>query len=128
MYLNRVTLIGYVVRDADRRTARDGPQYVCFEVATKESWLDSNGTSQSRSEVHRCVAWGSQLIATAGSLKASAHVRVEGSLRSRDYQKDDVQNRVWEIRVTSVAAIERVIGAPEPDPGSEDVAPFPTPR
>ena len=123
MYLNRVTLIGYVVRAADRRTARDGPPYVCFEVATKESWLDSNGVSQSRSEVHRCVAWGSHLVALATPLKAGAHVKVEGALRSRDFEKAGVQHRVWEIRVTSIAAIERDSKAPEPDSSMELPAP-----
>lgn len=123
MYLNRVTLIGYVTRDADRRTARDGPSYVCFNVATKESWLDANGGSQSRSEVHRCVAWGSHLIGLAAPLKAGTHVKVEGSLRSREFQKIGVQHRVWEIRVTSIAAIERNSKAPEPDSGMEPVAP-----
>jgi single-strand DNA-binding protein len=123
MYLNRVTLIGYVARDADRRTARDGPSYVCFDVATKESWLDSNGASQSRSEIHRCVAWGSQLVGLAASLRAGAHVKVEGSLRSREFQKLGVQQRVWEIRVSSIAAIERDSKAPEPDSAMEPAAP-----
>lgn len=115
MYLNRVTLIGYVARDADRRTARDGPQYVCFELATKESWLDPNGISQSRSEVHRCVAWGTQLIAIAARLRAGMHVQVEGSLRSREVHKPEVQHRVWEIRVTSIEALECDHKAPAPD-------------
>lgn len=119
MYLNRVTLIGYVARDADRRTARDGPQYVCFELATKESWLDPKGISQSRSEVHRCVAWGSQLVAIAARLRAGMHVQVEGSLRSRELQKPDMQHRVWEIRVTSIDAIERDSKAPEPESSPE---------
>jgi single-strand DNA-binding protein len=116
MYLNQVTLIGYVARDANRRTARDGPPYVCFEVATKESWLDSNGASQSRSEVHRCVAWGSQLIEVAAPVKAGTHVKVEGSLRSREFQKLGVQQRVWEIRVTSITVLER--GDKTPGPAS----------
>ena len=107
MYLNRVILIGYVARDADRRNARDGPPYVCFEVATKESWLDSSGISQSRSEVHRCVAWVSQLVGLAAALRAGTHVEVEGSLRSRGLLKAGVQHRVWEIRVTSIVAIAR---------------------
>jgi single-strand DNA-binding protein len=123
MYLNRVTLIGYVARDADRRTARDGPPYVCFEVATKESWLDSNGVSQSRSEIHRCVAWGSHLVALATPLKGGAHVKVEGSLRSREFEKAAVQHRVWEIRVSSIEPIERTSKAPHPDSAMEPPAP-----
>ena len=123
MYLNRVILIGYVARDADRRNARDGPPYVCFEVATKESWLDSHGVSQSRSEVHRCVAWGSHLVAPAASLRAGTHVKVEGSLRSREFRKAEVQHRVWEIRVTSIVAIAHGAKPPEPDPAPEILTP-----
>ncbi len=125
MYLNRVTLIGYIARDADRRTARDGPSYVCFDVATKESWRDQQGISQSRSEVHRCVAWSSHLVGLAAPLKAGAHVKVEGSLRSREFQKLGVQHRVWEIRVTSIAPIERDSKSPEPDSEMEPAAPPP---
>ena len=105
MYLNKVTLIGYLARDADRRTARDGPPYVCLEIATKESWQDSQGAWQSRSEVHRCVAWGQQLVGAAAKLKRGSHIKVEGSLRSREFEKDGACQRIWEIRVTSISVV-----------------------
>ena len=124
MYLNKVTLIGYLARDADRRTARDGSSYVCFEVATKESWQDSKAEWQSRSEVHRCVAWGPQLVGSTAVLKKGAHIEVEGSLRSREFEKAGARHRVWEIRVTSISPVQRGPKAPESGPIS---TPYATP-
>jgi single-strand DNA-binding protein len=106
MYLNRVTLIGYLARDAESRVARDGPPYVILEVATKESWKDSSGTWQARSELHRCVAWGSKLVNFVAALGKGAHVQIEGSLRSREVETAGSRQRVWEIRLASVIKID----------------------
>lgn len=119
MYLNRVTLIGYLARDADSRTARDGPPYVSLELATKESWKDSKGTWQSRSEVHRCVVWGQKLVTSASGLKKGAHLQIEGSLRSREFDKAGTQHRVWEIRVTSITKFESAVKPSETDPAAD---------
>lgn len=119
MYLNRVTLIGYLARDANSRTAREGPPYVSLELATKESWKDSSGAWQSRSEIHRCVVWGQKLVASASGLKKGAHVQIEGSLRSREFDKAGAQVRVWEIRVTSIAKVESAVKPGETDPASD---------
>lgn len=105
MYLNKVTLIGYLTSDAQSRTARDGPPYVTFEVATKESWKDASGAWQSHSELHRCIAWGARLVPFTADLKKGTHVHVEGSLRSREYDKAGSRHRVWEVRLTSVLKI-----------------------
>jgi len=43
MYLNKVTLMGYLAHDAEGRTSRDGRPYAVLDLATKESWKDGQG-------------------------------------------------------------------------------------
>ncbi len=85
-----------------------------FSLATKTSWKNDAGTWESRTEWHRCVAFG-RLAEFAGSLAKGAHVAIEGELRSHEYQREIVvgeqktaiQQRVWEIRVDSVLKLDR---------------------
>src|ERR1700685_4231348 len=107
MYLNKVTLMGYLAHGAQGRTARDGRPYAVLDLATKESWKDGRGEWQSHSETHRCVAWGQRLASFAAALKRGSHLQVEGSLRSREFDKDGVRHCVSEIRVSSIIKIDR---------------------
>jgi len=113
MYLNKVTLMGYLAHDAEGRTSRDGRPYAVLDLATKESWKDGQGEWQSHSEIHRCVAWGQKLTSFAAAFKRGSHLQVEGSLRSREFDKDGVRQRVSEIRVSSIVKIDRAQGQTE---------------
>lgn len=107
MYLNKVTLIGYLARDGESRTSGNGRPYAVLDIATKESWKDGTGEWQSHSETHRCVAWGQKLASFAAAFKRGSHLQVEGSLRNREFDKDGVRQRVSEIRVSSIIKIDR---------------------
>jgi single-strand DNA-binding protein len=58
MYLNRLTLIGFIGADAETRTGNRGSQFAVFSIATKRSSKNSQGDWQSRTEWHRCLAFG----------------------------------------------------------------------
>jgi single-strand DNA-binding protein len=96
MYLNRITLIGFI------------------GIATNASWKNDAGSWESRTEWHRCVAFG-KLADFAGTLAKGAHVAIEGELRSHEYQRElavgtqkpSLAQRVWEIRVDSVLKLDR---------------------
>ena len=113
MYLNRITLIGFIGSDAERKAA-NSTNIAIFSLATKTSWKNDAGSWESRTEWHRCVAFG-KLADFAGSLSKGAHVAVEGELRSHDYQRELVvgtqkttlTQRAWEIRVHSVLTLDR---------------------
>lgn len=77
MYRNSITLVGYLARDPETRSARDGVPYSVIEVATKESWKNPQGEWQSRTELHRCIAWGPQLSGFVSKLARGNHVQVE---------------------------------------------------
>ena len=113
MYLNRITLNGFIGSDAERKVA-NATNIAIFSLATKMSWKNDAGSRESRSEWHRCVAIG-KLADFAGTLSKGAHVVVEGELRSHEYQREvvvgdrrtAVSQRVWEIRVDSVLKLDR---------------------
>jgi single-strand DNA-binding protein len=104
MYLNRITLIGFIGSDAERKAA-NSTNIAIFSLATKTSWKNDAGSWESRTEWHRCVAFG-KLADFAGTLSKGAHLSVEGELRSYEYQRElavgtqktALTQRVWEVR------------------------------
>ena len=113
MTLNRLTLIGFVGSDAEGKTNSRGSAYTVFSVATKTSWKNTDGAWESRTEWHRCVANG-KIAGFAATLKKGAHVQVEGELRSREYEKDGVTQKIFECRVGSILKLDRAIRQEEP--------------
>jgi single-strand DNA-binding protein len=58
MYLNRLTLIGFIGGDAEAKTISNGSTFTAFAVATQRSWKSGEGAWESRTEWHRCVSFG----------------------------------------------------------------------
>jgi single-strand DNA-binding protein len=107
MYLNNVTLTGFVGGDAQTRNAKNSTTLATFSLATKESWKDrESGEWASRTDWHRAVAFG-RLADLAGSLRKGDHIQVQGQLRTREYVKDDTKKTVTEIRVRSILKLDR---------------------
>ena len=79
MYLNRITLIGFIGSDAERKAA-NSTKIAIFSLATKTSWKNDAGSWESRTEWHRCVAFG-KLADFAGTLTKGAHIAIEGAAR-----------------------------------------------
>lgn len=123
MYLNRITLIGYLARDAERRVANDSAPYTVLTLVTKTSWKDRTGEWQTRSDYHRCIVWGAKFADIASSFKKGVHLQIEGELRSREFQKGGASHRIFEVRAHSVVQIERAYrqtGANPPDAETTD--------
>ena len=108
MYLNRLTLIGFIGADVETKTANAESKFAAFSVATKRSWKNADGGWESRTEWHRCIAFG-KLGEFAATLKKGAHVQVEGELRSREYGKDGITHRVFECRAESILKLDRAV-------------------
>ena len=127
MYLNRITLIGFLGSDAEKKVS-NATNIAVFSLATKTSWKNDAGTWEFRTEWHRCVAFG-KLADFAGTLDKGAHVAVEGELRSHEYQREvaidnqrtSMLQRVWEIRVDSILKLDRAAKRESKADGQEDV-------
>ena len=119
MFTNRATLIGYLAKDSENRTTRNGLNLTVLTLATKTSWKDRDGAWQSHTEFHRCIVWG-KFAEFAATLTKGMHLQVEGELRSREYERDSVKHRIWEIRIESILKLDRAERRQEPDPAEAD--------
>lgn len=114
MYLNNVTLTGYLGGDAETRATRNDAKFTVFSLATKESWKNrESGEWTSRTDWHRAIVFG-PLTQLASELIKGDHVQIQGQLQTREYEKPAegkkkaaAKQRVTEIRVTSIVKLDR---------------------
>jgi len=108
MYQNRITLIGFLGKDATAVTTTNS-SFTAFSLATKSSYKDkTTGDYIDHTEWHSCIVWG-RLAEYAKTLKKGAHLAVEGELRSRERtnKKTSQKERIWEVRVASILKLDR---------------------
>ncbi len=117
MYQNRLSLIGFSGKEPEQKTTKNGTAYTVFSLATKSSWKNENDEWESRTEWHRIVVWSKRLAEFALELPKGAHLQVEGELRSYEYEKDGVKQRVWECRAYRIAKLDRIERADEAGTG-----------
>ncbi len=106
---NRITLIGFIGKDAQTRYTPSGTAFTRFSLATNVSWKDKTTDAyQTRTEWHLIVVWG-KFGEWAGSLKKGAFVEVEGELRYREFQPNgsDSSVRLAEVHATSILTLDR---------------------
>jgi single-strand DNA-binding protein len=114
MYANRVSLTGFLGKDAEVKTTRNNASFTVLSLATKRSWKDRDTAEwQSQTTWHRIIAWG-RLGEYAAGLTKGAHLQVEGEIRTREYvQKADgkksaeVKKSITEIRAIGIAKLNR---------------------
>lgn len=94
MDLNKVTLIGNVVRDPESRSLSASKRVVRFSLATNYTWQDATTkTKREAVDFHDCVAQGKLGDIIAQYVKKGAKIYVEGRLRNRVYVAKDGQRR-----------------------------------
>ncbi len=94
MDLNKVTLIGNMVRDPESRSIRNGQNVTRFSVATNYAWQDAKTkTKKEAVDFHDVIAWGKLGDIVAQYVKKGSKIYVEGRLRNRKYTTKDGQNR-----------------------------------
>jgi single-strand DNA-binding protein len=112
MYSNRVTLIGFLGRDAEVRYSRNQTPFTVVSLATKRSWRDrESGGYKSETTWHRCIAFG-HTGEYAAKLTKGTHVQIEGEIRTREYtpgagKKGEAKKTITEIRIRGVAKLDR---------------------
>jgi single-strand DNA-binding protein len=105
MYQNKINPIGFTGKDVNARSTKDNRSYAVVLVATKSSYRDKqSGESVSRTEWHRCIAWG-KLAQVAEKLAKGSHVQLESEMRTREYT--DREGRVKEVNLHSIRKLDR---------------------
>ena len=105
--INQLTVIGFTGSEADVHYTTNGTVVTTLSVATKESWKNADGEWQSRTEWHRVVLFGTRLAEYGRTLAEGSHVMVQGSVRTREYEKDGIRQRVFELRADTIGKLDR---------------------
>ena len=94
--LNRVIIVGNLGADPEVRQA--GGSAVCgLRVAVAERYQDRDKQWQERTEWVRVTVWGKRGEALGRILSKGDRVVVEGSLRTRSYDKDGEKRYATEV-------------------------------
>lgn len=117
--INKVILIGHIGRDPETRYLPSGGAVTNITVATSEFWKDKQSRQQQeRTEWHKVVFFN-KLAEIAGEyLKKGAKVYIEGSLRTRSYDKDGQKHYTTEIVASEMQMLDG-----RRDGGSDEAAP-----
>jgi single-strand DNA-binding protein len=121
MYLNSVTLVGFVGADPEQRQAKgNGIKFTVLSVATQRSWKNAEDEWVSKTEWHRVAVFRTRLAQyVLDNIQKGSHVLVEGSLISSTYDRPGKGKKVatkitsWSIRADAVRRLDR--GEPEPE-------------
>lgn len=105
--LNKVQLIGNLVRDPEIRYTPNNRAVANFSVATNRSWTDQNGQAQEEVEFTRCVAWGKLAEIIGQILSKGRKVYVEGRLQTRSWETKEGEKRyTTEVVADQVIALD----------------------
>ena len=96
--VNKVVLVGHLGGDPETRFTPSGAAVANFNMATNESWKDTNGELQDKTEWHRCVMFGKSAELAGELLKKGQLVYMEGKLQTRNWEdKDGIKRYTTEV-------------------------------
>lgn len=105
--VNRVMLLGRLGADPELKTTSNGKQVASFRLATDESYTDTAGVRQERTEWHRVVAWQRTAEVVHEYLAKGRQVVVEGRLQTRKWQDQEGRDRyATEVVATRVVFLD----------------------
>lgn len=95
---NKVQLIGRLGQDPEIRTLESGKKVAHFNLATNESYRNSEGTKIDETTWHSIVAWNGLAELTSRYLSKGKEVCIEGRISYRSYtDKNGIQKNITEI-------------------------------
>ena len=104
--INRVVLVGRLVRDPELRTTTTGKNVVEFTIAVTKKFKPQDGSPDA--DFIRVKAWGNQADYVSNYLTKGRLVGVDGRLDQRKYQASDGTNRdVIEVVADNVQGLDR---------------------
>jgi single-strand DNA-binding protein len=105
--VNKVTLIGNLGKDPELRYTSSGVAVATFSMATSESWKDTEGNTQERTQWHSIVAWRKLAEIVGEYLKKGSKIYLEGRLQYRNYDdKNGVKRYVTEIVMDEMVMLD----------------------
>lgn len=103
---NKVQLIGRLGQDPEIRTLESGKKVAHFNLATNESYKNSEGTKIDETTWHSIVAWNGLAELTSRYLSKGKEVCIEGRISYRTYtDKNGIQKNITEIVATDMVML-----------------------
>jgi single-strand DNA-binding protein len=119
--INKVILIGNLGKDPEIRYTPSGDAIANLTVATSESWKDKQtGEQKELTEWHRVSAFGKLAQIMGEYLKKGSKVYIEGSLRTRSYEKEGQKHYSTEIRADQMQMLDGRAGGGGGSAGYDD--------
>lgn len=115
--LNKVMIMGNLGAKPELRSTQSGTSVTTLRVATNESYTDSEGARQDKTEWHSVVVWGKTAENCEKYLDKGRTVLVEGKLQTREWE-DGEGNKKYSTEI--VASSVQFIGGGS---GGDDDAP-----
>ena len=105
--LNSLTIVGRLCADCDLRYTPSGAAVLGFRIACDRYFRkkDANETTKETSFFNANI-WGQSAERLSKELRKESAVLVEGSLRSRSWEKDGQKHYAVEINASRVSALE----------------------
>ena len=121
--VNKVIILGRLIRDPETRNFPAGGQVVSLRVATSETWRDKqSGEKKERSEFHSVSIFNEALGKIAEQyLRKGSEVYLEGQLETRKWQDQSGADRyTTEIVLRPFNGTLTLIGGKRDDQGQQD--------
>ncbi|MEA1874524.1 MAG: single-stranded DNA-binding protein [Bacteroidota bacterium] len=96
---NHVLLIGNLGGDPELKSFENGTKVLNVSMATNESYKDSKGERQTKTDWHRLVIFGKQAELIAEHCKSGSKLAIEGKLQTRSYEQDKTKRYITEVVV-----------------------------
>jgi single-strand DNA-binding protein len=100
---NKVQLIGNLGSNPEIKTLDGGKKMAKFNIATNESYRNSNGEKITETQWHNLVAWGKLAEIIEKYIMKGSEVAVEGKLTYRSYNDKEGNKKYFtEIQVNEL--------------------------
>ena len=104
MDLNKVMLMGYIGQEPTYHVMGSGDDLCKFSIATSRKWRDKKtGERREDTSWHNIVVFNPYLVDICHKfLQKGTRVYIEGELKTRTYEKDDIKRYITEVIVPQV--------------------------
>jgi single-strand DNA-binding protein len=106
MTMNKVVLIGRLVRDPEMRYTQSGKAFATFTLAVDRRFSKQNN-NQPTADFIPCVAWDKLAEIIGNNLAKGRRVGVEGRLQTRTYEaKDGSKRSAFDVMVDEMEFLD----------------------
>ncbi|AXH73436.1 MAG: single-stranded DNA-binding protein [Caudoviricetes sp.] len=97
--INNAVLVGRLTKDSDLRFTQSGKAVATFTLAVNRNYTNQNGNREA--DFINCVIWDKKAENLAELTRKGTLIGINGSIRTRFYDKDNQRVYVTEIECFS---------------------------